>query len=56
MRHDIALIKLKERIEFNNNVQPIILPTYDNPERVYPVVATGWGVRSVIISLGIFKY
>ncbi|XP_011873949.1 PREDICTED: chymotrypsin-2-like [Vollenhovia emeryi] len=41
--HDIGLIELFDPIEFNEDVQPIALPTADRNFDGYPLLATGWG-------------
>ena len=40
--YDVALIKLKEPITFNNDVRPVCLPTRDFPPGTNCYV-TGWG-------------
>ena len=40
--YDVALIKLREPIRFNNNVRPVSLPTRDLPPGTNCYV-TGWG-------------
>ena len=40
--YDVALIKLKEPITFNNDVRPVCLPTSDFPPGTNCYV-TGWG-------------
>ncbi|KAL6265054.1 hypothetical protein P5V15_005145 [Pogonomyrmex californicus] len=42
--HDIALIEV-DKIKFNENIQPIDLPTADRNFDNYPLLATGWGRR-----------
>jgi len=41
--HDIGLIETLEDIIFNENVQPIALPTADRNFDNYPLFASGWG-------------
>ncbi|XP_014471748.1 PREDICTED: chymotrypsin-1-like [Dinoponera quadriceps] len=40
--HDIALIRVTEDIKFNENVQPISLPTVERNYDDYPLMVTGW--------------
>lgn len=44
---DIGLIKLKNEIVFNKNVQPVKLPTSDNIDSKFTAVAIGWGILRV---------
>lgn len=46
MRNDIALVKLKKSIKFNDDVQPIELATEELPEGAVLTV-TGWGSLTV---------
>lgn len=41
--NDIGLIRLLEDIEFNQNIQPIALPTTDRNYDGYSFLVTGWG-------------
>lgn len=52
--HDISLIKLKQKIIWDNFVHPINLPVYDNSLDGYWAVVAGWGLTSVCLSC--FKY
>lgn len=45
--YDIGLIRLKKKILYNKNVQPVNLPTSDNVEDEFAAVAIGWGKLSV---------
>lgn len=47
--HDIGLIQVWDDIIFNENIQPISLPTVDKNFDGYPLLATGWGQRLVNI-------
>lgn len=47
LAHDVGLIKLKEKIIFNDKVQPIELPTSDNLDETFPAIASGWGRLAV---------
>ena len=42
LTHDIALIRLKQPIVFNNFVQPICIPEFPTKEKDI-LWATGWG-------------
>lgn len=44
--YDIAVIKLQEKIEFSEKVQPIELSNEDVPDRAQ-VQLTGWGLLRV---------
>ena len=49
--NDIGLIKLKNSIEFNENVNSIKLPRDKSFEKANDhAVATGWGISRVIIN------
>lgn len=47
--HDIGLIKLKDEILFNDDVQPIKLPIKDSPDSKFKAIFSGWGRLSVSI-------
>ena len=52
--HDIALIRLKEDIQFNKKVQPITLPTSNFVNYGTAAKLTGWGrtdVSSLIVNI-----
>jgi hypothetical protein len=46
--HDLAIIFLKKKLNFNNNVQPIQLNTAGNIKESSMAVITGWGKLAVI--------
>lgn len=41
--NDIGLIRVLGDIEFDQNIQPIVLPTTDYNYDGYPFLVTGWG-------------
>lgn len=41
--NDIGLIRVLEDIEFDQNIQPIALPTIDRNYDGYSFLVTGWG-------------
>ncbi|KAH0950547.1 hypothetical protein HN011_002757 [Eciton burchellii] len=41
--HDIGLIHLSKKMEFNEHVQPIALPNFDYDYDNFPLIVTGWG-------------
>lgn len=46
--YDVGLVELKEKIVFSDTVKPVELPTSDDIEGTFSVVASGWGRLSVI--------
>ncbi|WP_268776154.1 serine protease, partial [Staphylococcus haemolyticus] len=42
-QHDIGLIRVSEKIEFTETVQPIPVSVNDNFKREYPAKLSGWG-------------
>jgi len=57
--NDISLIRLSQDIEFNENIQPIDLPTADYNYDGYSLIVTGWGrlwVNLSNISINFNKY
>lgn len=47
--NDIGLIRVMQKIKFNENVQPIALPTTDRNYEDRNLVVTGWGRLEVNI-------
>lgn len=49
-RNDIALWRTTEEIQFDDNIQPVALPTEDTPANV-SLIVSGWGYTEVRIHI-----
>lgn len=47
IKNDIGLIRLTTHIEYNENIQPIALPTHNFYQVHYSVTLIGWGTTKV---------